>query len=47
MRFITSTMTFLSHMQVVHTLYYIHLTNKAPQSGSDNVIHSATAHTSD
>ena len=33
-------------MQVVHTLHYIHLTNKKTlQSGSDNVIHSRTAYT--
>ena len=33
-------------MQVVHALHYIHLAIKTLQSGSDNVIHSATAHTS-
>ena len=33
-------------MQVVPALCYIHLTNKTLQNGSNNVVHSATAHTS-
>ena len=36
---------FLSHIQVVHRLHYIHLANKKHRSCSNNVIHSATAHT--
>ena len=45
MHFVTSTLTFLSCIQVAHALCYIHLDNKTLRSGSNNVVHCTTVRT--